>query len=367
MNLRYNTREIKTTMVMKIKGILFATLSLLGTSGIFAQGVEFDDMYFNSKDREKLNAQRATVTLNTRSKSNEAATQTEENFNPTDTYSARHVNPEYISRSHTESAQADDQDYFVNNYRYQNNQLNNWNNNYNQWYNNSMYRSNYYGPGINTWNSPYYGYNSYNSPWYDPFWSQNGWSSSFSYHMGNSYNYGWGGNYNYWNRPYYGYSGWDPYFGGNNYGGGGYGGGYWNNYRSPRTIVVVNNGESGRNVVYGKRPSRGNAIVSDQIGTRSRTNISNSGRIDNNGGRSSNPNRQQEYYNRSQSNTSTNTYQDRSSTQNNRSRSWDNSNNNSNSSGRSSTPSYSPSQNSNSSGATRDSGSGSNGRSRGRD
>lgn len=362
---------------MKIKGILFATISLLGISGVFAQGVEYDDMYFNAEDREKLNAEKtASVTYDTKEKYKKLDNQEEaELSNPTDSYSARNVNPEYISRSHTEAAQSDNEDYFVNNYQYQSNQLDNWNNNYNQWYNNSWYRPNYYGAGINSWNSPYYGYNSYNSPWFDPYWANTGWSSSFSFHQGLAYNYGWGGNYNYWNRPYYGYSGWDPYYGGG-YGGGigsyfrgGYGGGYWNNFRNPGTIIVVNNGESGgRKVVYGKRATRDNAVISDRSGTRSRTNSYYNGRTDNNSGRVSTQNRrQQEYYNRSQSPTSGNTYENRSSMQNNRSRSWDNTNSNQNSSGRSSTPSYSPSQNSNSSGATRSSGSGSNGRSRGRD
>jgi hypothetical protein len=351
---------------MKIKGILWATISLLGISGAFAQGVEYDDMYFNAKDREKLNAQRASeaVAYHAKDTDKRSDIQEDEISNPTDSYSARNVNPEYISRSHTESAQADNEDYFVNNYQYQSNQLNNWNNNYNQWYNSSWYRPNYYGPGINSWNSPYYGYNSYNSPWYDPFWANSGWSSSFSYHFGPAYNYGWGGNYNYWNRPYYGYSGWDPYYGSAyNY----YGGGYWNNYRYPRTIVVVNNGnEAGRKVVYGKRPTRSNSVVSDQSGSRPRSSgFINSGRTDNSTGRT----RQQEYYNRTQSNSGYGTYENRTSTQNNRSRSWDNSNyNNSNSSGRtSSSPSYSPSYNSGGGGATRSTGSGTNGRTRGRD
>jgi hypothetical protein len=347
-------------MVMKIKGILLATVSLLGISGVFAQGIEYDDMYFNAEDRVKLNARKATeVAYSTTKKFKKFDAEEGENLNPTDSYSARNVNPEYTSRAHTQSAQADDEDYFVSNYQYNRNQYNNWNNNFNQWNSNPWYRSNYYGPAINSWNSPYYGYSSWSSPWYDPYWSFNGWSSSFSYHFGNAWNYGWGGNYNYWSRPYYG---WDPYYGGM----GMYGGGYWNNYRYPGTIVVVNNVEgSGRKVVYGKRPTRGNAVVSDQSGTRSRTTVENARRNDNSSGRISTRNRtQQEYYNRPQRNTSS-TFDSRTNTENNRSRSWDNYNNN-NSSGRSSIPSYSPSQSSNS-GAIRSSGSGSNGRSRGRD
>ena len=341
---------------MKIKGILFATISLLGISGVFAQEVEHDDMYFNATHREKLKAQQATAST-TKEKFKKFEAVEEESVNPTDSYSARNVNPEYTSRQHTEAAQADDEDYYVNNYRYENrNNFDNWNNNYNQWYNSSWYRPNYYGAGINSWNSPYYGYNRYNSPWADPYWSYNGWSTAFSYYHGNSWNYGWGGNYNYYNRPYYG---WDSYYGG------GYGSGYWNNYRYPGTVVVINNGEAGRKVVYGKRPTRGNAMVSEQSGTRTRSNVYNSGRNDNSGGRAATSNRrQQEYYNRSQ-NPSNSTFDNSNNSQNNRSRSWDNGN--SNSSGRSSTPSYSPSRSSSSDGGSRSSGSGTNGRSRGRD
>lgn len=354
---------------MKIKGILFATISLLGISGVFAQGVEYDDMYFNANDRAKLNAQKATeVAYNTSEKFKKLDTEEEEGVNPTDSYSARNVNPEYTSRAHTQSAQADDEDYFVNNYQYNRNQYNDWNNNFNQWNNNPWYRSNYYGPGVNSWNSPYYGYSSYNSPWNDPYWSYNGWSSSFSYHFGNSYNYGWGGNYNYWNRPYYG---WNSY-GMDMYGGGygmGYGGGYWNNYRYPGTIVVINNSESaGRGLAYGKRPTRGSSIVSDRSNTRSRSNVINSVRNDNNsnsGGRISTQNRkQEEYYKRTPSTNNNSSYDNRTNTQNNRSRSWDNDSYNSN---RSSSPSYTPSRSSSSDGGTRtNSSSGSSGR-RGRD
>ncbi len=363
---------------MKIKGILFAAISLFGISGVFAQGVENDDMYFNADDRAKLNAQKTTkVAYNTPEKFKEVYTEDEVGVNPTDSYSARNVNPEYTSRAHTQSAQADDEDYFVNNYQYNRNQYNNWNNNFNQWNNNPWYRSNYYGPGVNSWNSPYYGYDRYNSPWNDPYWSYNGWSSSFSYHFGNSYNYGWGGNYNYWNRPYYGWDsyGMDMYGGGGGYGMG-YGGGYWNNYRYPGTIVVINNNESaGRGLAYGKRPTRGSSIVSDRSNTRSRSNVINSVRDDNNnaGGRIRTQNRkQEEYYNRNQNNSYNNSPSDnRSNTQNNRSRSWDNNDNfnNNGSTNRSSSPSYTPSRSSSSDGGgtrTNSSSTGSGGR-RGRD
>ncbi|MEX1240675.1 MAG: hypothetical protein WEB30_13200 [Cyclobacteriaceae bacterium] len=359
---------------MKIKGILLATFSLLGICGAFAQ-VEYDDMYFNSEDRAKLKAQGTTeLAYNTPTKSKQIRIE-EESANPTDSYSARNVSPEYTARQQSETAQADEENYFVDNYQYNRIQLNDWNNNYNNWYNSSWYRSNYYGTGINTWNSPYYGYNRCNSPWYDPYWSHTGWSSSFSYHYGNSWNYGWGGSYNYWNRPYYGwnnpYYGWDPYMGM-------YGGSYWNNYRYPSTIVVVNPGDRG-DAFYGKRPTRGTSIVSDRSNVRSRTSVTNAVRNDaNSGGRISTQNRKQdEYYNRYNSRQRSagypsSTYDSRSNTQNNRSRSWDNSSmNNSNnnrsyerSSSPTSSPSYSPSS---SGGGTRTNTGGSTSGGRGRD
>lgn len=350
---------------MKIKGILLATFSLLGISGAFAQGIEYDDMYFNAEDRAKLKAQRATeIAYNTPTSRKLAYEEAEERANPTDSYSARNVNPEYTSRAHTQTAQSDEEDYFVSNYQYNRNQYNNWNNNFNNWYSNPWYRNNYYGPAINSWNSPYYGYSSWNSPWQDPFWSYNGWSSSFSFHYGSRWNYGWGGAYNYWNRPYYG---WDPYFGGL-----GYGGGYWNNYRYPGTVVVVNRGDRG-DVIYGKRPSRSTTIVSDRNYVRSRSNLSTSVRDDNNSGRISTQGRkQEEYYNRynraQRGNTSS--YGERSNTQYNRSRSWDTGNdsyNNRSWGDRTSSPSYTPSRTSSTGSGTRtNSSSGSSGR-RGRD
>ncbi|MDQ2658199.1 MAG: hypothetical protein M3Y60_12325, partial [Bacteroidota bacterium] len=163
---------------MKIKGILFATLSVFGISGAFAQGVEYDDMYFNAEDRAKLNAQRSMEVAYTAPSRSKKSDFNEERGNPTDSYSARNVNPEYTSREHSQTAQSDEEDYFVNNYQYNRNQLNNWNNDFSNWYQNPWYRNNFYGPSINSWNSPYYGYNSWNSPWYDPYWSYNGMSSS---------------------------------------------------------------------------------------------------------------------------------------------------------------------------------------------
>ena len=103
---------------MKIKGFLIAAFSVVGIGGALAQGVEYDDMYFNSEDRVKLNAQRGDVAYNTPSKAKKFDYNESESLNPTDSYSARNVNPEYTSRAHTQTAQQDEEDYFVNNYQY---------------------------------------------------------------------------------------------------------------------------------------------------------------------------------------------------------------------------------------------------------
>lgn len=358
-------------MVMKIKGMLVAAFTLVGISGAFAQ-VEYDDMYFNAQDREKLRAERNTdLAYNTPKKSQREEWREQENMNPTDSYSARNINPEYTAREHTQTAQADEENYFVDNYQYNRTQLQNWNSNYNRWYNSSWYRPNYYGAGINTWNSPYYGYSSWNSPWYDPLWSYNGWSSSFAFHYGSTWNYGWGGYYNYWNRPYYGWNpyAWDPYYAG------WYGGSYWNYYRYPTTVVVVR-GERD-NVVYGKRPTRGTSIISDRNPVRSRSAVSTVRNEDNsNTGRVSTQGRTQEqYYNRYNRRSSTypsSSYGNRSNTENNRSRSWDSWNNsgydNNRSMNRSTSPTYSqPSYSPSNSGGTRTHSSPSVGGRRGRD
>lgn len=381
---------------MKIKVILSVLILLMGVSGVFAQ-VEQDDMYFNSKDRAKLRAAQKTSELTYASaKKTQASEPAEENFNPTDSYSARNVNPEYTSRSHSQTAKEDDEDYFVSNYQYnQRSQYNNWNNSFNNWYGNSWYAPNYFGSGINSWNSPYYGsyYDSWGSPWSNPYY-QSGWSGSFSYYMGNSWNYGWNMGFgncwscnSYYNNPwawnpYYGYSSYwnSPYY--NNWGwGGGYG--YY-----PTRVVVVESGDR-INHSYGKRPLRGGSMVTDRSNaSRSRSGMVRTSTTDVTNGRVSNSGRtQNEYYNRSWRYNGSNysaPANTRSSTQNNRSSSWGNSNSNnswnnsnSNNSWNNRSSDYSaPSRSSsssfgNSGGATRShsssSGSGSNGRSRGRD
>jgi hypothetical protein len=371
---------------MKNKGMIFGLAALVFTSATLAQGVEYDDMYFNSKDRAALKAQRSSMEASSysasvkKTKKNEFVE--ESSVNPTDSYSARNVNPEYSARSNSETALADDQDYFVSNYKYKKaSDLNQWNNNFNSWYGNSWYGSNYYGSSINAWNSPYYGsyYDPWGNPWCNPYY-RSGWSSSFSFYMGNSWNYGWGGGYGMgmglsYGYPYNAWSSWGSY--GMGYGYPGYGYGY------PGSVVIINNyGEAGRPVAYGKRATRSGMVTTPQEGAnyRTRTNYvatSSGDRPTNTGGRVSSPTKstqQPDYYNRTWRNSQQSEYSSPSRSSTNSNSPWNNSYNRSShdSNNRSSNSFSSPSRSEsyNSGGATRSSApasSGSNGRTRGRD
>jgi hypothetical protein len=291
---------------MKIKVIMISLLSSVIFGGALAQDIEYDDMYFNSKDRAKLTSSRADrVVLSESKKRSERLEEDESDVNPTDSYSARNVNPEYTSRAASQTAQSDDEDYFVNNYRFSTQKnFNDWNSNFNNWYNNPWYNSAYFGsararhysPYYSGWNNPYYGggfYDSWGSPYYSPY--NSGMYGSMSYGWGNSWNSGWGMNYG------YGYglgsNSWNNYWGPScaSYYGGGYGG-----YPS---VIVVN--ERDRGVVYGKRSSRSSNLVNnDANGDRIIRGYSNngSGSRSDNGGRisaKSTNSRQADYYDRS--------------------------------------------------------------------
>src|SRR5688572_26972586 len=103
---------------MKRKVALLGLISFLFVFGASAQGLENDDMYFNSKDRAKARAATPKDPSYSASiKKTKKASLADEPVNPTDSYSARNVNPEYAARSNSEAAQADNQDYFVNDYQ----------------------------------------------------------------------------------------------------------------------------------------------------------------------------------------------------------------------------------------------------------
>jgi len=262
---------------MKTKVAILSLAAICFGGSLMAQ--EIDDMYFTRKDRAKLNAAKAdeaTYSASKKNKGNDEAASADESVNPTDTYSARSTNPEYVSRSNSEQAVTDNQDYYVTDYRNSTaNNLNKFNNNYNNWYNSSWYNSGYYGNSMYSgFNSPYY-YNSFSNPWMSPYY-QPGWGSSLSFYYGSPYynNYGYGGGYGGYYDPFY-----NPYYGYNSGFGMGYGMGYGNPYYGynsgwgmsygygmgsyyywggrPTVVVVNNSGEGYRGPVVGKRADRG--------------------------------------------------------------------------------------------------------------
>jgi hypothetical protein len=260
---------------MKTRIIATVVLISIGANG-FSQQVENDDIYFNSKDRAKLK-EKATVVAYADVKPKEKKNvELADEVNPTDSYSARNVNPEFSARSHAEVAQEENGDYFVNNYKYQTAEnLNTWNNDFNNWYGNSMYNNSYYGNNMYGWNSPYYGsyYNNFGSPWTNPYY-QSMLSSSFSLYWGNNWNYGWGVGYNnycnpynsMWGSPYasfgYGFSYGNPYYY-NPYG--------WGGYQNYPTVVVV---ERNKFNTYELRNSRSSNLASTNPQGASRSAIS---------------------------------------------------------------------------------------------
>jgi len=217
--------------------IIIGMLMTIG-AGAFAQ--EYDDMYFRSKDREKQNATiksskseevYASNSYETFKKKNfKETTMLDEYTNPTDSYSARNVNPEYISRSYSEQASEVEQNYFVDGYTSALATTNAFDYNQGYYYNGwnssqmntmNMYNTGWYGPSFyNGWrNNPW----AWNDPWMNPHMGMgmnpymgmgmnpfmgSGWNMSFGYGMGsgwgNPWNSGWNMGMGYmWGNPYY--------------------------------------------------------------------------------------------------------------------------------------------------------------------
>lgn len=241
---------------MKTRSVLVA--GLVGLSFLAnAQKDENDDMYFNRKDRAKLNAgksflvrETAAASVNTDLASNAG--------NPTDTYSGRSVNPEYAGPS---TATAKQQTYFPSGFNYNptgvnSNLYNNYNSSYNSSYGCNCYGSNY-GMGYNPYmmNGFGYGYSPYSSMYSSMYYSPYSMFSPYSM-MGSGWSLGYGyGSYYGYGSPYmsgyYGY-GWPySYYSYYPYSYGGYGSG---------------SGDHGNPRVIGHRPSRSD--MHSMAGTR---------------------------------------------------------------------------------------------------
>jgi len=280
-------------------------LTILTVSAAFvasAQEVEFDDMYFRSKDREVL-ASSQTLTMKAAAKELEVISP----INPTDSYSARNVNPEYLSQTKVNPSSANQSPvaYFIPGYVPTGvNQ-----NIYNEFAyssNNGMMGNPYssfgmgmggmgmgMGMGMMNMNSGFYSpYNSYYSrPWmgFDQFGYNNlqgYYGPTMRWNMMGGWN-SWGGSP--WNN-FYGMNSWgmNPW----GMGGMGFGGGYYgyNSWYQPQ-VVIINGDTNARNAVYGKRSSRSNDLnnnvttsnrQSATIDTQGRTRGSSNGRISGN-------------------------------------------------------------------------------------
>lgn len=256
---------------MKIRSLItFAAAALLITPAL-AQSIEYDDMYFTSKDRKKLKekeaAEQAAFSQSPANRHKTSTAATNEVYadrgQSSSYYSPRNQNPEFAARSNSEMA-SDDSEYFTSDYRYANaSSFTNFNNSYSNWYNSPWVANNYWGSSIYGWNSPYYGsyYDTWGNPWMNPYY-RSGWSSSFSFYWGNSWNYGWGNNFGWgmgfsYGNPYYNsWAGWGPAWGSS----WGWGGGGW--YRYP-SMVIINN-DYGRNYSYGKRGTQNGMVTRRQ-------------------------------------------------------------------------------------------------------
>ena len=254
---------------MRTRIVIGSLVASMMTFQVLAQRAENDDMYFTAKDREKLRAENASMSVNTRIDNDYKAFKKKhfdkdeeetviidaDTVNPTDSYSARHVNPEYISRSNSEQA-SEDESYYVEGYtppsNYGNSQSydNYSSNGYNNWNNNNNWNNPY-----NSWNNPYNNCFSCSNMW-NPYYGGSGLSLSFGY--------GWGNMYNPWNYGM-GYGSYNPY------------GGYYSPYAYGYGYPYYG-GYEVRRVNYGKRPSRHSAVVTPTPRTNPRGNVVSNGR-----------------------------------------------------------------------------------------
>jgi len=217
---------------------------------------EFDDLYFNAKDRQREMDARPKVNRNI-SRFDEASDDVfgddsgvskrrnsfEQSFDGS--YAGRSVNPDFDP--YTEQGETEDFNYFSSTYAPigVNHRL------YDRYYDSRFPSTNF----NNVWSNPYsaWGYNRFYDPFYSPY-GYNGFGGMFDPFMSSGcfscYSSGWNlGFGNSWSNLNYGFNsfGWsNPYYGMS------YGYSYWNR---PNTIII-NQYDRYPRVVYGKRPSR---------------------------------------------------------------------------------------------------------------
>lgn len=252
---------------MKTKIALLSLIAVAMGMRVFAQE-EIDDMYFTAKDRAAYNAkhQAEFASLSRRVTETEASAPV---INPTDSYSARGVNPEFVSGAKVgTNSSASNVSYFSANY--QPTSVNQALSSNNSAYNNAMFNGFGNPWGYNRWGmNPYgmggmgmgfspWGYNNMSmmNPYYDP-WMMNGMGMGGFYQPGLSIGFGtgWGNSWGwgspssmFWNNFYspWGMGGWgmnsfygggwgNPYFGYNSF----YNPWGWNSFYGGSAVVVV--------------------------------------------------------------------------------------------------------------------------------
>lgn len=296
---------------MKTKVAFLTILAFASSACAFAQSTEDDDMYFTSKDRAALNASRQLVLSSDNSR---RITESEiaSTINPTDSYSARNVNPEYISGVKMSGNSTSATPYFTPNYQptsVNQNLANNSNN-----CNCGINSYNGFNNGYNRYGSFGNPYNNFGSYGYSPYSMMGngfyGSGLSFGFGSGFGNNFGYGSPYGFGNNYY----GMNSYYGGYN--------SFYNPYRyGSNTIIVVDRPrpQSTRNQEVDRYYSTN--------GTRGRNDIGNTG------GRIASNTTSQQYYNRTwrndaQVNRESNTWTNTRSYQQNYNNNWNTNNNN---------------------------------------
>ncbi len=274
--------------------ITFLSLLAVSVAMVASAQVENDDMYFNSKDRGDLMAAKSTTM---RKISTSTAHEVVTAINPTDSYSARNVNPEYLSQSLINpSGSTAAAPYFLPDYTPKtvnqslyNNSSSHWNNNNNNNFGGMGMMGMGMMPGFGGmgmmpgFGGPFGNFNNGMYGWGDPFgfngfnnFNNGGWSSSIGLGFGMGGWNSWGNNSwamggsPFWNNNYCGFNNWNMGMGMGGFNNWNMGMGGFNNFY-PRNMIIINNGDpANRNVVYGKRTSR-STDINNSVNTSDRS------------------------------------------------------------------------------------------------
>jgi len=248
----------------------FLIVSLFASLEISAQGVEYDDLYFNKSDRKaKKEKKYKPVSSDENVIKSDVPLTTEE-------FSSKNINPEYIARYKADELEneTDEHEYSTDDYYVDSDER--INDNQQEYLDSTKYSSNYNRPD-------YYRYpnhSAYNRYGYglNPYYCPPGWNFGLGYTLGSFYGMPYSG-YNFsmsWSTGgygYYPYSSWydpwyDPWYGGFGYPSYasawrfGFGMGYYNSFYNPyyypyhNHYVIINEGSNYNNYHYGRRDSR---------------------------------------------------------------------------------------------------------------